>query len=247
MDFAHTWHPQPDLPALTRAQVRQVDRLAIEQLAIPGIVLMENAAIALAQTVGSLIDTRNLTGAVLCCGPGNNGGDGLALARHLHNRSHDVHLTIALVADPMKYKGDARTNFEIIRRMGLQLSLATESMPSLTLQPQNTLIIDALLGTGAERPPTGPIAKCVRWINALHDDGAAVLAVDIPTGLDCDTGKALGDDAEVVHADKTVTLCAMKVGLLKRAAQRFAGYVTIGDIGVPPELIRRCADPADTK
>src|SRR5947208_3319729 len=128
---------------LTRAQVREVDRLAIERYHVPGIVLMENAARAVANAACEMLD-HNCAGEILVlCGGGNNGGDGLAAARHLHNRGADV--SIALTIDPAKYKGDALINWQIAQAMGLP---ATPADPQSIERSQALLIIDAVFGTG---------------------------------------------------------------------------------------------------
>ena len=209
------------LGRISRAQARQIDRLAMERYGIPGIVLMENAARALEAATLDMLGTRR---ALIVCGGGNNGGDGLALARHLHNRG--VEIEIALAADPAKYRGDALINWNIVRQMRLPWRMGiTEAMA------KNTLVIDALFGTGLDRPMDGPAAQIVR---AINQSGSPVLAVDLPSGLDCDTGQPLGD---CVRATRTVTFIAEKIGFADPESRQFTGIVSVGDIGCPPELI----------
>lgn len=235
-------------PALTREQVRRVDRIAIEGYAIPGIVLMENAAIALRDAALGLLARRGSRGPVLILsGPGNNGGDGFALARHLHNDGIAVGLVLA--GDRAKIAGDAATNLRVADRMRLPLETADPADPAAccerlvaTLGPP-ALLVDALFGTGLDRPLRSPARELVGWINdQRRADGAAplVLAVDIPSGLDSDTGApACGDAEGVVRADLTVTLAAMKVGFENPASRAFTGEVTVGDIGAPREALAR--------
>jgi NAD(P)H-hydrate epimerase len=206
---------------LTREQVRNVDRLAVEKYKIPGIVLMENAARGAAEAA---IDMYRQGSILIVCGGGNNGGDGLAVTRHLHNRGKDV--TIALATDPAKYHGDALANWQIVQAMGLKTIPADKIA---TLKP--ALIVDAIFGTGLTEAPRPPFAEIVAAIAALV---APVLAIDIPSGLDCDTGKPPGP---CVIATRTITFVAEKVGFATEEAKKYLGQVIVGDIGCPPELI----------
>jgi NAD(P)H-hydrate epimerase len=218
-----------DVIRLTRAQVREVDRLAIDQYHIPGIVLMENAARAAAQVaLAMLIDFR--TGkALILCGGGNNGGDGLAVARHLHN--HGVDVTIGLTVDPAKYAGDALINWNIVSAMKLRV---IDGTPERIRAADDVLIIDAIFGTGLSAPPRDPFPAIVQ---AVSDTDCPVLAIDVPSGLDCDTGKPLGPAAIV--ADRTITFVAQKAGFGNAESRMYTGEVIVGDIGCPRELIAR--------
>jgi NAD(P)H-hydrate epimerase len=206
---------------LTREQVRNVDRLAGEKYKIPGIVLMENAARGAAEAA---IDMCRRGNVLIVVGGGNNGGDGLAVARHLHNRGLDV--TIGLAADPAKYRNEALVNWQIAQAMGLK-TIPADQMP--TLKP--ALIVDAIFGTGLTEAPRPPFAEIVATIAAF---GCPVLAIDIPSGLDCDTGKPTG---ACVIATRTITFVAEKVGFAADEAKKYLGEVIVGDIGCPPELI----------
>ena len=221
--------PAPSPVLLTRAQVREVDRLAIEEFHIPGIVLMENASRGAADEAMSLMIDFRVRKALVLCGGGNNGGDGLAVARHLHNRGADV--TIALTIDPARYQGDARINWEIVRAMRLPVSDAT---PESIRAFDDGLIIDAIFGTGLADAPRDPFPALVQ---AIIDTEQPVLAVDVPSGLDCDTGQPLGPAAVV--ADRTVTFVAPKPGFANPAAAQYLGKVIVADIGCPRELIDR--------
>jgi len=219
----------------TRAGVRALDRAAAHDVGIPGIVLMENAAVALRQAALEIIASRSLRSAELCCGPGNNGGDALALARHLHNQG--VAVRCLLAGEGSAVRGDAEINLNIARRMGLTVEPWT---PGLALEdPSGALVVDGLLGTGLDRALSGTIEGFAKWINAQRDGGAFVLAVDIPTGLDADTGRPLGPTC--VKADRTVTLAGMKAGLTEPEASAWCGEVLVGDIGAPTALLRRFA------
>jgi NAD(P)H-hydrate epimerase len=212
---------------LTRAQVREVDRLAIEKYLIPGIVLMENAAHAVADAACEMLGGDCIGEILILCGGGNNGGDGLAVARHLHNRGSDV--TIALTVDPEKYRGDALINFRIAREMRLEMIRAE---PTAIATTSAVLIIDAIFGTGLEKPPREPFPQIVE---AVRHSRVPVLAIDLPSGVDCDTGECLV--AACIEAARTVTFVAEKAGFANPEAARYLGQVTIGDIGAPHELV----------
>ncbi len=212
---------------LTREQVRSIDRLAVERYGIPSIVLMENAARAAADVAWEMLGGRS--GPVLTlCGGGNNGGDGLAIARHLHNRGCDV--TVGLLVDPAKYKGDALTNWNIVKAMGLA---ARPHEPDQLKGPQ--LIVDAIFGTGLDRAPREPFASVAA---AVSGGGAPVLAIDVPSGLDCETGTPPG---ACIRATRTITFVAEKVGFASADAAQWLGRVTVGEIGCPRELVDEVA------
>ncbi|MGD0464360.1 MAG: NAD(P)H-hydrate epimerase [Tepidisphaeraceae bacterium] len=216
---------------LTRRQVRQVDRLAVERYHIPGEVLMENAAIAAADAATTMIGRDRQGEILILCGGGNNGGDGLALARHLHNRRFDV--KIFLTADPEKYANEAKTNWQIVQAMSLP---ATRPEPEMIARQRPILIIDAIFGTGLAQQPREPFAEIVA---AVHQIGAPILAIDIPSGLDCDTGLPLGPAC--IRAQTTITFVAEKVGFATPQARQNLGEVIVGDIGCPRELVMEAA------
>jgi NAD(P)H-hydrate epimerase len=215
---------------LTRQQVREIDRRASEDYGIPSIVLMENASRAVADAACEMLDNNCVGEILILVGPGNNGGDGLAAARHLHNHGADV--TIALLASPDKFKADALLNYRITQSMKIQTVPAT---PQLIETDPTMLIIDALFGTGLNRPPEDPFPAIVQ---AVTKSKTPVLAVDLPSGLDCDTGQPLG---LCVHAMRTVTFVAHKAGFAKESAQPYLGRITVADIGAPRELIESIA------
>jgi NAD(P)H-hydrate epimerase len=215
---------------LTREQVRRIDRLAVERYHIPGVVLMENAAVAAANVAGEMV--RPDTGTVLIlCGGGNNGGDGLAVARHLHNRGYNVR--ILLTTDPAKYAGEAKINWDICHAMNLPSADATVEA---IIGSGAGLIVDAIFGTGLIQPPRPPFAELVA---AIEKTRVPVLAIDIPSGLDCDTGRALG--SACVTATRTITFVAEKIGFDQPEARKYLGRVSVGDIGCPIELIAEAA------
>jgi NAD(P)H-hydrate epimerase len=208
---------------LTRAQVREIDRRAIEEYRIPGIVLMENAARAVVKVAWEMLNHRPAP-VVIVCGGGNNGGDGLAVARHLQNLKIPVELELAI--NPAKYTGDALTNWQIAQAM--QIPMGWCGSPAL--------IIDALFGTGLTQPPRPDGSQLIARMNAAN---VPILAVDLPSGLDCDTGLPLGPSC--IRAAQTVTFVAEKAGCANPESRKYTGKVTVGDIGCPCELIEAVA------
>jgi hydroxyethylthiazole kinase-like uncharacterized protein yjeF len=241
--------PTPSPISLTRQQIRRLDQLAIEELGIPGLILMENAGrnvaaaamVMLAESMAAPGVSRQHPTAprkvAILCGGGNNGGDGFVAARHLHN--HGIATTVLLAKDPARITGDAAVNLNIVRRMGLDVRPVLDAAQ---LQEQSrhwstcTLIIDALLGTGFTGTVEPHLAAVIQACNRAHQMGVPVLAVDLPSGLDCDTGKP--SNATIV-ATRTVTLAALKVGLTRPAALPYVGQLEVADIGAPPSLLLR--------
>jgi NAD(P)H-hydrate epimerase len=230
---------------LSRDQVREVDRRAIEQLGIPGVVLMENAAINAAALIRDslLRQTRrracDLTVAIVC-GGGNNGGDGYAVARHLHNRGFNVRLYPAKAIEALK--GDAATNAHICQQMNLSITALDEAGALDTAAAawqQADVLVDALLGTGFTGEVREPIGSIIQRINAL--DNKRIVAIDAPSGLDCETGDAA---SSTIMASETITFVANKRGFNEPAAKRYTGQVHVADIGVPPGLIQSVAGQA---
>jgi NAD(P)H-hydrate epimerase len=226
-----------EVRVFTRASVREVDRLAGAEFGIPSIVLMENAALHLADVV---LDVADETGVLIVCGPGNNGGDGLAAARHLANAGVEVRIVLSGPAE--RYKGDAAINLAIAQKMRLPIEVADAKDPAATLRgaARPGVVIDALLGTGAEKPVEQPMAMVIRAVNDLARGGVPIVAADLPSGMDCDTGEPLGI---AVRATTTVSFVGLKEGFLRLAAQAYLGDVVVADIGAPAELVRRLGRP----
>lgn len=214
---------------LNRRQSRLVDQWAIERYGMSGLVLMENAgrgAVDVLQAVG-------LGGPVIvCCGRGNNGGDGFVMARHLDNRG--VAVRVLLLSDPATLTGDAAANFAIIAKSGLTIETPTVAELDRALAGAGC-VVDALLGTGSHGEPRPPLDAV---IDAIHRQPAPVVAVDLPSGLDCDTGAAA---THTIRAAHTVTFVAAKPGLLAPAAAPYVGRLHVVDIGVPRRLLAEIA------
>lgn len=223
---------------LTRDQVRRLDRLAIEKYGLPGIVLMENAGRGAAELLAARRDPH--AGPVcLCCGKGNNGGDGFVMARHLALRGLET--DIIIFDDPDSFSADAGLNYEVARRLGLRLVRLRLPEDEAALEghfARAGWIVDALLGTGA-KGPLRPDYACV--VARLNRSGKPVLAVDLPTGLDCDTGSITG---ECVQATLTATFAAVKGGFETAAGRRAAGEVIVVPIGIPVNILDR--EPVDS-
>lgn len=223
------------MESLTREEVRRLDRYAIETLGIRGVVLMENAGRNAADAIEELLGVAAGKSVGIVAGAGNNGGDGYVIARHLMLRGAEV--TTFLLAAPEKLRGDAAVNFRILRDLGGRIRLAAGAEGDRLAEELRRfdLVVDAVGGTGIRGPLRGEQAAAVEQINAA---GRPVVAVDIPTGLDCDTGEAPG---AAVKAVMTVTFVARKKGFDAPAAAGYTGEVRVADIGIPPEVVARLA------
>ncbi|TET32082.1 MAG: NAD(P)H-hydrate epimerase [Planctomycetota bacterium] len=222
--------------AYTAAEMRELDRKAIEDYEIPGLILMENAGRGAAEVADMMIVESDLEGkVVICCGSGNNGGDGFVIARHLKNWEYEVETFLIGTAEKVK-AGDAATNFGIAQRMNISISEITdaEGIEKAKAAMKNAaLVVDALFGTGLQREVGGFYRDL---IEAINDSGKPVLAVDIPSGLCSDTGKPLG---VAVKANATATFGGMKVGLTVPEAEDYAGEVTLIEISIPHFLFEK--------
>lgn len=204
---------------LTRDQVRELDRRAAEEFGVPGIVLMENAGRGCAELLMKLNPEKKPI-AVLC-GPGNNGGDGFVIARHLDNHGWPLR-----VYGSQPTTIDSRTNYDIVTKSYLAVA---DYPPALS----PGWVIDALFGTGLSRALSTPYSILVDLVNA---SGNPVLAVDLPSGLDCDTGEPLGPTVRATH---TATFVAPKKGFLNPKSKEWTGEVHVIDIGAPRVLVEQ--------
>jgi NAD(P)H-hydrate epimerase len=218
---------EPPNGYLSRAQVRDLDRRAIEEFGVPGVVLMENAGRGTAELLLNL----GIHGRVLiCCGKGNNGGDGFVIARHLANRG--VNIQVLLCAPREELTGDALINFTILERGQYPLRILPLSLDSLHQElARSEWVVDALFGTGLSGPVRPPYDRIIEGINSRPNH---VLAVDIPSGLDCDSGQPLGP---TIRAEHTATFVAPKRGFANPEATDYIGLVHVVDIGMPCILL----------
>jgi NAD(P)H-hydrate epimerase len=221
--------------SLTREQVRDIDRRAVEEFGLPGVVLMENAGRGAAAVLRRLNPGRRRV--VVLCGKGNNGGDGFVIARHLDN--DDWPVGVLLFAEPKDLSADAAVNFEVLRRAGVPIGLAAgldekafDDTLVNSVSGAEGWLVDCLFGTGLTGPVGAPFDKIIAAVNTRA--AAHVLAMDVPSGLDCDTGKPLGP---TVQADHTVTCVAPKSGFANAEAAAWLGEVHVVPIGVPRALL----------
>jgi len=217
------------LPALTRDQVRTIDQIAISDYGIPGVVLMENAG----SRAAALIHQLSPPGPIeILCGGGNNAGDGYVIARHLQLMERMVSMTCIVPVSQLH--GDASMNAITAERAQIPMTIInTTAVPTEIpkLDRQTVSIVDALLGTGTR----GPLRGCYRDLVATANTHPGMrIAIDIPTGLDCNTGEA---STPTFTADHTITFVAEKVGFKKNNAEKFTGVVHEIGIGVPRKLL----------
>ena len=217
---------------LTADEMRLADQAAINDFGIPGIVLMENAGLAVVRQVEELLG-HDLNGkkAAVFCGGGNNGGDGLVAARHLHNRGCEVRLYF--LTDPDIFRGDALANYEILCNMGvsgLQLSESRRLNLARMALWNADVAIDAIFGTGLHDDVQGVNLEVIQMLN---ESSTPVVACDIPSGLSASSGKPLGD---AVRADVTVTFGYCKLGLVLSAAKPYVGKLVVADISLPQQV-----------
>lgn len=210
--------------ALSRKESRDVDRRAVAELGIPSICLMENAGAGAAEIAREMLGVAR--GSVLCvCGSGGNGGDAMVVARHLAIAG--IGVEIAHVGPPPS--GDAATQFAICAAMKLpRRELRGETdVAALFARPRPALLVDGLYGTGLARPLDALAASVVR---AMNDCGAPILALDVPSGFDCDAGEPLG---ACVKASVTATFVARKIGFERASSREWTGEVRVVSIGAP--------------
>ena len=224
---------------LSREQSRQVDRLAVERFGMSSLVLMENAG----RGVVDVLCRLGVTGPVaVCCGRGNNAGDGFVIARHLDLRGHPVR--VLLWADPDALAGDAAANFRILEKTDVPITRFGAEHDRARLAGELAgagWIVDALLGTGARGEPRAPLSAVIDQLNAAG--GASRLAVDVPSGLDCDTGEAAVHAFRALH---TCTFVAPKPGFFTPGAESYTGEVHVLDIGTPPEVLEEVLAGTDS-
>ncbi len=218
--------------ARSRDETREFDRHAIEDLGIPGTVLMENAGRQIADVARDMIKDVADPTVLILAGRGNNGGDGFVVARHL--AMDGVRADVVLLASREQVRGEAATNLEILEKMGFEVRVLDGPPERIVaefepLPAAADLVVDGLLGTGTRGEIREPYAGVINAVNAA---GKPVLAIDIPSGLDCDTGRPLGP---TIRATRTVTMAALKAGFEQPGAAEYTGEVILADIGVPLE------------
>ena len=217
--------------AVTVEQMRELDLKAMKEQGVPGRILMDRAGYAVARAVKNTIErSRCFPGVLLVAGRGNNGGDAFAAARYLLIWGYDV--AVRLAGTRADLKEDARFHFERMTEDGLLCLEWPEAAAWEALSPVDEtcgVVVDGLLGTGAEGVPHGVTAAAIEYINRLSET-AFVISVDIPSGVNGNTGRA---DGSAVRADQTICLAAPKIGFLAEDAKAWLGTVDVVDIGIP--------------
>jgi NAD(P)H-hydrate epimerase len=220
---------------LTRDQIRRVDQLAVQRYAIPGLILMENAG---RNAAGIICDEYGPNGKVFVwCGPGNNGGDGCVIARHLHNAGWSVRLVIT--AGVSRMTEDTKVNYAIVDAMAIDTRVVPDAEGQRSAAGSvdgDEVLVDALLGTGFQGEVRAPTAELIDLLNAV--DKRALVAVDVPSGLDCQTGVPSN---ATIRADLTITFVASKAGFTRASAAPHTGRIVVADIGAPRELVEDIA------
>jgi NAD(P)H-hydrate epimerase len=212
------------IPVLSREQMRAFDKHAIAH-GVPGLVLMENAGRGAAEAIrGERV--------VVVCGAGNNGGDGFAASRHLLRRGASVEAW--LCGDAKKMTPDCRANHDAFKGVGGKVQVLGKSLDALVRSVAVAdVIVDGLFGIGLDRAIAGTLAEVIEIIAEARAAGAEVVALDVPSGLDADTGVPLGP---CVKADRTVTFAHLKLGHVTGSGAAQSGTVHVVDIGVPADL-----------
>ncbi len=221
---------------ISSARMRDIENRTIRERGIAGHELMDRAGRGVAEVVRHLADAAGTVNpsALLFAGRGNNGGDAFAAARHLRDMGFDV--VVWLAGAESQVHGDALKHLSLMKSEGIEL----EEYPTREDWDENLafpyvadFLVDGLLGTGATGPARGPVARAIQYINAIGND-AFVVSIDLPSGINADTGIAEGD---AVNADVTATLGLPKIGLVSPAAQEFVGGIEVIDIGLPSDLV----------
>jgi NAD(P)H-hydrate epimerase len=217
---------------ISRERSRQLDRRAVEEYGMTGVMLMENAGRG---TTDILCQLGVAGPVVVVCGRGNNGGDGFVIARHLDLRGYEVR--VVLLDDTGVLQGDAAINYQVLAKSDVPIVCWDLKVLSTALHGAGW-IVDAMLGTGATGNPREPFSTV---ITELNESGIPILAVDIPSGLDCETGTP---GKPTIRAKHTCTFVAAKPGLLVPTAAPYVGTLHVVDIGAPRKLVEECLDCA---
>jgi len=223
--------------------MRAADEYTIEEYGLPSLTLMEVAGRGCAERIRAAYGPLGGESVVVLCGKGNNGGDGLVVARRLLIAGARVHVVLA--SGPEELSDDSAHNLSLLRQLGTETGEdrlmidelgGLEALTSTVAPLRPRLYVDALLGTGLTSDVREPIRSLVTWVN---ERDAPTVALDVPTGVHSDTGAVLG---VAVRADRTVTMAAAKVGLRVGAGRQRAGTVEVVDIGIPPFVLDRAAE-----
>lgn len=226
------------MKAITSAQMRELDKLATSEFAIPSVELMRRAGDGVASIVADIADRARLGNSLIqvIAGRGNNGGDAFVAALYLHEEDFDVEVLLAATAGDIR--GDSLLHFSKMRTAGVpvrELPTKDDWEDALANASAGQILVDGVLGIGISGPPRGPMAAAIHYINVVAEDNA-VISIDLPSGLNADTGESPG---ETVVADVTATIGIPKQGLLAAAAVPYVGSLDVVSIGIPVELTSR--------
>jgi NAD(P)H-hydrate epimerase len=213
---------------ISAAEIRQMDQSAARDYDMPGLLLMENAGRSVSDVIAREYKPCKV---LIFIGKGNNGGDGMVVARHLTNRGYSVQ--VALLEDPVRFNADPLLNFSIISKMNIpRVFMATLSEAEMVRYCHGAeLVVDAIFGIGIHSPVLGIFEKAIR---AINESQKPVVSIDISSGLNADTGQVHG---VAVKATKTVTLALPKRGLFEGEGPLYSGEIEVADIGIPRELL----------
>ncbi len=215
------------LKVATAKEMQNIDRITIEKYGIAGTILMERAGLGVVAEINKSFPDQKV---IVLCGGGNNGGDGLVIARVLHNQGRDVEVFLA--SNPDNLKGDSKFNFLAAKKFGVKIrSIENFLAQHSSLNTRHCLIVDALLGTGLNKEVRTPISDVIRKVNKLS---SPVISVDIPSGISSDTGQIMGC---AIKAQNTVTFGLQKRGHLLYPGAEYTGHLIIEDIGFPRILL----------
>ena len=223
---------------LNAAQMREADRCTIDEVGIGSLVLMENAGRQVVAAIEAAYESQLDERIGILCGKGNNGGDGFVVARTLIQRGVDA--TVFVIGTVADVRGDARTNLEILGRLGVTVvEVADEQTWELHFSEISrcSLLVDAMFGTGLTSALRGMMETVVADINA---SGIPVVSIDMPSGMSANTVHLVGD---CIDASMTVTLAAPKLPLVSPPGEPYAGDVVIADIGIPPDVLEGLDGP----
>ncbi len=214
------------IKVVTSDEMREMDRYTIQDLGVPGVVLMENAGVGIFRIIREMYGDVEGLSAFIFCGKGNNGGDGFVIARHLWDAG--AHVKIFIAGADEDIKGDARINFDIVQKLNIPHHFVSKLQDfEDKIDPSPDLIVDALLGTGIKGAVRGFFKEVIRYINEFK---RPIVSVDVASGLNADTPAVEGD---VVQADVTVTMALPKICHIFYPARNYVGELFVADIGIP--------------
>jgi hydroxyethylthiazole kinase-like uncharacterized protein yjeF len=218
---------------ITSQQMKEIDRRTIEEFGVPSLILMENAGSGAACVVLDMVKGLDNRRAICVCGKGNNGGDGFVCVRHLINSGIDT--AVFLIGEPSKLKGDAKINFNILRKMKVKIRVLRTKRDFKIFKEslRNTcIIIDAIFGIGLSGEIKEPYSTIIK---AISESGKPILAIDLPSGLDATTGDVLG---VCIKANKTVTFGLPKTGFIRKDGPENIGELVVLNISIPKSLLK---------